>query len=793
MEQPETDVVASMDRAISVSFIKNSGGMAVRATRGQKSPAPGWDPRSNSIEKSNVLLETLANSADNLGVHLSGDLVDVDIDGENADAFLIPALDAFLPPCNHVWGRQSRKKTHRVYKIKSAIPFDPTNFPFLNRIKKINEIKVELRGGPASRAEYSLLPGSTHPSGEEYRWHDVAKAKTSPTIVSLDRVVEAVRMAGAATVLAPLWSEGVRQEMTLALAGFLHRVYTTTMSIDEGLFCLDYDGAVRFLDVLLDLSGDDQSDRRARHLGFKATWNKAEKGAAVTGATRIAEISGSKSLVSDLYMLLSENPDTGAIGEFTSRFVIWKGPAQVIDLEGVDAGRTKYTFSRPNFASSYGDKFVTIGDKRKLLPELLWSLSSSIRVHGVTFRPGAERLLEEPEGAMVNQWCGFKVPPASVEQTDSDVAPFLDYIENILASGNEEIKHWATAWLADIFQNPGDKCGTAMVLVGQEGAGKSILGSGIIGPIIGAAHYVATNSVDNIVRNFNASYANKLLIQCDEATNSRQKSMAARLKSFITDPVQQVEPKGVDPYHLPNHARLMFTSNDIDDAMGLASGNQDRRYAVFEVSNAKTRNIQDYWDPFVEWLGKDGTHAKIHKWLLQYKYDRKTIRRPPITAAKTNMQQYTMGSFDQWLASMVSRGHPLSEHTHTQPHHAFVDYNPNVIDRTGWPRWINTTTLLDDYRYHMRVNNFRDYNTQTESSLRKQLLKMGLTGTTSVRVSCILFDDRTNTTTTIRPRLYEAPGYRETISYLHEKYGYEVEEGDEPTEIKSNVEKVERF
>ena len=102
MAQSETDAVASMGRAISVAFIKNSGGMAVRATRGQKSPAPGWDPRTNSVEKSNTLLETLATSSDNLGVHLSGDLVDVDIDGKNADAFLIPALDAFLPPCNHV-------------------------------------------------------------------------------------------------------------------------------------------------------------------------------------------------------------------------------------------------------------------------------------------------------------------------------------------------------------------------------------------------------------------------------------------------------------------------------------------------------------------------------------------------------------------------------------------------------------------------------------------------------------------------------------------------------------------
>ena len=100
MNQTETQVL-SMERAVSVAFIRNSGGYAVKALKGQKEPAKGWDPRMNTSAKSSQLLADIEHTDDNLGVHLHKDLVDVDVDGEDAHRYLVPALDAFLPDCQN--------------------------------------------------------------------------------------------------------------------------------------------------------------------------------------------------------------------------------------------------------------------------------------------------------------------------------------------------------------------------------------------------------------------------------------------------------------------------------------------------------------------------------------------------------------------------------------------------------------------------------------------------------------------------------------------------------------------
>ena len=209
MSQSQQQEVVSIHRAASVRVIEMSGGYAVKARPGQKEPSPGWDPRTNSAERSAQLLSQIRNSSDNIGIHLHGIVVDVDIDGN--DPFLMAALDALLPPTPHIWGRNSRPRTHRLYQLK--IPervFDPTKYPVLRRLKRLEEVRVELRGGPPNRGEYSLLPGSTHPDGEPYEWMDVGKAAATPAVVEPDQLIGAIRKAGTIAVIAQVWQEGLR-------------------------------------------------------------------------------------------------------------------------------------------------------------------------------------------------------------------------------------------------------------------------------------------------------------------------------------------------------------------------------------------------------------------------------------------------------------------------------------------------------------------------------------------------------------------------------------------------------
>lgn len=768
----------SFERAVSIALIRNSGGFAVKATKGQKKPSAGWDPRMNTAAKSSQLLADMEYSDDNLGIHLHDDLIDVDVDGDDAARYLVPALDAFLPDCAHVWGRQSRPRTHRVYLLKTLEKFDPGEWPVLGRIKRIPEVKVEIRGGPVSRGEYSLLPSSVHPSGEVYTWADVARAKATPSIVAPDALIKAVRMAGAVAVLAPLWVEGLRQDLTMALAGFLHRAAGIAAALDDGMFKINQEEALRFLEVLLSVCDDDQSDRYARKKAFEKTWAKAEKGNAVTGASRLEELSGGKDVMRKLYVLLTDNPDIAVIDDFTARFAIWQGPALAVDIEAAAKGAQKPFMSRQNFASSYGHKFVEVGGKRKLLPEMLWSMSNAMRVQGLTFEPGQGKIVSNREGDLINQWAGFEVSPFSMPVPDEDVKPFTDYLWEVVASQDRAVYDWVVAWVADILKDPAHKAGTALVLVGVEGAGKSILGHAILGKIIGNGHYAATNSVDNVTKNFNVAFTKRVLVQCDEATNSRQKVVAARLKSLITDPIQLVEPKGVDPYTLPNHTRFMFTSNDVEDAIYMSSGRNDRRYTILEVSQRRVGEVAEYWQPFVEWLEQPETLSKIHRWLIDQPYDKRLIKLPVSTDARDRMQQSSWDPFDAWLAEMVERDHPLHESMHTAPYHAFPGDNPHgkTIERENWPDFVEWNQLAEDFKYFKKSNGYRG-DVLNGTLISRGFEKRGIVAQDDkqMRPGVTTFDDRLNRNVTRRVRLRTPPSRAKIKQYLANKYGFHVQ------------------
>ena len=223
---------ASLQRAVSCAFIPKSGGYAVRVPRGSKVPDASWDPRANTEGRSRqVLADIETDEGTNIGCHFHGRLVDVAIDAEGAERFLIPALDRFLPACPHVWGRPSRPRSHRAYLLAGDAAFNPHEHPIIRRLKAIPEVGVDVRGGPPARGEYTLLPGSQHPSGELYEWADLGAARATPAVAALEDLLKAIRLAGAVAVLAPHWVGETRHAITLALAGFLHRVQDLGRSV----------------------------------------------------------------------------------------------------------------------------------------------------------------------------------------------------------------------------------------------------------------------------------------------------------------------------------------------------------------------------------------------------------------------------------------------------------------------------------------------------------------------------------------------------------------------------------
>lgn len=769
----------SMERAVSIALLRATKSLAVKCIPGEKKPVKGWEPRANTPAASETVIRDVEFTKDNFGIHLTGKWMDVDVDTDNPVMF--DALEAFLPATPHMWGRKSKPKSHRLY-MSSGDDFDPSEYLFLKKLKRIPEAKVEVRGGPLSRAEYSLLPGSIHPSGEAYEWHHVGYARNTPVITSVKSVLDGVRKATATAVLAPFFTEGVRQELTMALAGFLQRVHQLTgeWAEDTGGFAMPYSEALDFFKIFLKVVGDDPEDHRDRLSAFKMSWDKGAEGKAVTGATRIAEIANDKLIIQKLYALLTDNPDVQRLETFLQRYAIWYGTGDLVDLEAAELG-TKAIMSRQAAANSMGHEWYQLGDKRVKMVDYIYQLDSTTRVHGFEFAPGKEKLIHCAKGVIkVNQWGGFDVEPGLTADgrvpSEVDVAPFVSYLRNTICSGREHVYQWVLAWLADIFADPGNKPGTALLLVGIPGAGKSSLGD-IIRAIIGDRHTAQANDIEAVVAKHNATMANNLFIQCDEATNSRQKGSTARLKSLITDRTQKVEPKNVDPYEVPALARFMFTSNEETDAMHIPDGMKDRRITVLKVNEDKTGDMV-YWEKFRSWW--QSNLPLIMGFLKNHQYDKKHIRWCIATPEKQRMVASSWHMFDRWVAHTLDTGFPIAEKSHDTPYATLKDreHNPQMVERNYWPKLVSITHLAMSIAEVGRSSGFGQRAPSTSELMFDLERTKLLASDVQLRRTVTEFDDRTGVRRMSMYNYVEIKGIEAFEKYAESALGYQRRERD---------------
>lgn len=714
--------VIDLHREVSLSLLKSGVGYAVRTPRGQKDPGHlgmqgGWDPSANSPEKSRLNIEALERNNDNLGVHLFGAFVDVDVDTDSP--FMVPALDFFLPPTAHIWGRKSRPRTHRLYGVSlpgvdPASTFDPSAYPFLRTLSKHEGLSVEIRGGEARSGQYSLLPGSLHPSGEAYEWVDPAAAKATPATVDLLRVVNGVRFACAVAAIAPYWTEGNRNSLCMALSGFMHRAAAHCQDLNTA-YGLEFGKkqAEDLLRGLMHVAGDDETDYNMRLKTFTTTWEKADAGHPVQGATSIQKLTGNDEIVSVLYALLTDSPDLVELDEFMARYAVRNNTSNIIDLAKVGAQNVQFVMTVTDFHNSHMHRTITNGStgERRKMTGILMSSSRAIRVDGLAFVPGAGEMVDKDGGLFVNQWRGFDVAPA-VSATDEDAKLFVDYVHKIVANGSEEAAKWVLDWCAQMFQEPGRKPGTALVLVGKPGSGKTFLFEKVLRKIIGRNHSLSTNNVETLLGNFNIDSSAKILVCCNEALNSRRRADANKLKSMITDETRRVEPKNINAFEVEDHTRYGFTSNEETDAVAILDGDSDRRYTVLKVcedyaykSNVPDKVKAEYWDALHQWTEDRENLAKLHRWFLDRTVDFRSVRVPHVTDAKRIIAQHSQRGFDDWLMHIVNYEHPLENMRESDQKSAESYVSVKGILKptlSEWPDFISYRRLEDSYEYYRK-------------------------------------------------------------------------------------------
>ena len=237
--------------------------------------------------------------------------------------------------------------------------------------------------------------------------------------------------------------------------------------------------------------------------------------------------------------------------------------------------------------------------------------------------------------------------PIKANANIQDVSIFWKHLEYLCGDVPLDDKEWVKDWLSDIFQDPNNKKGTALVFIGNQGCGKGIFFDILMSALLGEYHHHADEK--EYGGKFNTELRDKLLINFDEGFATKSKLFEAKLKSFITQPKFKIEGKGKDSITVLNPARAVFTTNS---RFAINTANDDRRFAVFRTIKEDFAT-PEYFDNFIDAIGNRDMLEKFMYELTTRKIVSR-LNKPPITDEKETQKIFSADKITDWFNFIIS-------------------------------------------------------------------------------------------------------------------------------------------
>ena len=284
---------------------------------------------------------------------------------------------------------------------------------------------------------------------------------------------------------------------------------------------------------------------------------------------------------------------------------------------------------------------------------------------GIEFFPNPDGAKSTP--GYLNLWRGFSVKPGK----KGSYAIFRDHLLNNVCEGDPQLFQWVWAWFAHLVQRPRERIGTAIVMRGKMGTGKTKVGE-VMGSLA-SSHYFAVDDPRYVVGQFNAHMATCLLLQAEEAVWAGDKAAEGRLKGLVTSKFQMIEAKGIDPIRIMNYVRLIMTSNE---DWVIPAGKDERRFCVLDINPRCAQNIE-YFREMDQELDAGGREALLRD-LLAFDLSTVDLRKIPRTKALLEQKMRSLDTVEGWLLDRLQAGAATA----------------------GAERWVEAlpcATLFDDY------------------------------------------------------------------------------------------------
>ena len=362
--------------------------------------------------------------------------------------------------------------------------------------------------------------------------------------------------------------------------------------------------------------------------------------------------------------------------------------------------RPDITFSSiVDFKHSYSNQFIPHPNGQgQITIANLWLRAENRRQYkGITFAPGEEA----PD--YYNLYRGFAVEPRKGEWH-----LFREFIQEVIASGNNLQARYILAWMARIIQDPGSrrpggKPGVAIVMRGMQGVGKGTLAH-TFGSLFGR-HYLQLAHSQQVTGRFNSHMKDSLLVFVDEGFWGGDKQAEGVIKNLITEPLLSVEQKGRDVLQVRNNINMIIASNN--DWI-VPVGPNERRFFVIDIADTHQQD-KAYFGAIAKQMDNGGREAMLYDLLHM-----------DISGIDLKRFDKTVALFDQYLNSMT-----------TPQKYWYHRLNEGVLDPNlgYWAESISVDAQYNDYINFALVIN--DRYRRTPQQFGQELARMcpGITKT----------------------------------------------------------------
>lgn len=230
--------------------------------RDKKITVKGWE----KVRLTEADLPKHFSNGNNLGVHFgtpSNGVVDVDLDSPE----VLALADYLLPTTESVFGRKSKPRSHRLYRLSSQTDYVKLTDPLLTKEDE-GHCLVELR----QDGHQTIVPPS-EADGEIRGWDKDGE----PAEMDSDLLRLRVHCLGAAALLVRYWPASDRHEARMALSGWLGRSKWTE------------ENTAAFIQSVIRVAQPGDREAYAKVIGdTRAAFAKLERNEKVTGFARLA-------------------------------------------------------------------------------------------------------------------------------------------------------------------------------------------------------------------------------------------------------------------------------------------------------------------------------------------------------------------------------------------------------------------------------------------------------------------------------------------------------------------------